>query len=210
MKLLCIGNSITLHFPAPAIGWHGSWGMAASAREKDYVHLLMQFIRRLDGDAAFCICQVSDWESRYKEGSALLEAFAPARRFGADVIVARFVENCPKADFAPEAFRRELETLLQYLDGSGHASFVLTTGFWRHPGDAAIRRLAREKGWPLVELGDLGEDERMKAIGLFTHRGVANHPGDAGMEAMARRIFPALRKQLPLREPGRNEKDTQG
>ena len=45
------------------------------------------------------------------------------------------------------------------------------------------------------ELGDLGENDEMKAIRLFEHSGVANHPGDKGMKAIAERIAAAL---IPL------------
>ena len=33
-RVLFLGNSITLHGPAPAIGWEGNWGMAASTVRK--------------------------------------------------------------------------------------------------------------------------------------------------------------------------------
>ncbi|MBQ2748942.1 MAG: hypothetical protein IJF34_04070, partial [Clostridia bacterium] len=72
---------------------------------------------------------------------------------------------------------------------TGKAKFVLSTGFWRHPGDKAITDFAKIHGLPLVPLGDLGEDPAMKAIGLFDHTGVANHPGDRGMEAIAQRLW---------------------
>ena len=73
---------------------------------------------------------------------------------------------------------------------------ILTTGFWHHPGDDAIRELGKELNLPVVELGDLGERDDMKAIGLFEHRGVANHPGDLGMQTMSDRIFQILKEYL--------------
>ena len=184
-RVMFIGNSMTLHGKSEAIGWHRECGMAASAPEKDYVHLLMD---RLGRENAYCICQVSAWERQYKTGTEQLQRFAQARAFGADVLIMRFVENCPKQDFDDALFRARLAELLDYLNPKG-GKLILTTGFWRHPGDDVIRALASERKLPLVELGDLGEQDEMKAIGLFSHKGVANHPGDEGMAAMASRIF---------------------
>ena len=62
-------------------------------------------------------------------------------------------------------------------------------------GDPAIRALAESRREPLIELGDLGELDEMKAIGLFAHSGVANHPGDRGMLEIAHRICAVL---LPM------------
>lgn len=45
---------------------------------------------------------------------------------------------------------------------------------------------------PLAELGDLGEKDEMKAAAFFDHAGVANHPGDLGMEQIAERIWTKL------------------
>ena len=46
-KILIIGNSISRHHVKPSIGWTSHWGMAASAREKDYVHILISELDRL-------------------------------------------------------------------------------------------------------------------------------------------------------------------
>lgn len=188
-RILFTGNSMTLHGVKREIGWDHNWGMAASARKKDYVHVLMKKVQETDADASFCICQVSDWEVSYKNGEETHARFEAARDFDADIIIMRFVENCPKADFDPVIFKKELGKLMEYLNSSGKAKTIITTGFWRHPGDDAIRMYAKENLLPLVELGDLGDDDAMKAIGLFEHTGVAAHPGDLGMQAMAERIF---------------------
>ena len=86
----------------------------------------------------------------------------------------------------------EYQKLIEFLSQNQKAKIVVTTGFWRHKGDDAIRQVAKKQGYPLVELGDLGEMDEMKAIGLFEHEGVTNHPGDLGMEKIAERIFEKL------------------
>lgn len=195
-RVLFAGNSITLHGKKADIGWHGEWGMAASSIENDYVHLLMSEIRKKDPDSAFCICQVAEWERQYKNGESLYHLFENARSFNADIIVMRFVENCPSDNFDKQVFKMETENFLNYLNPSNTAKIILTTGFWHHPADVGIVELAKESCLPLVKLGDLGEMEEMKAIGLFEHSGVANHPGDLGMKNIANRIFEVLKNYL--------------
>ena len=193
-RIMFVGNSITLHGYREQIGWFGVWGMAASAKERDYVHLTERRILEEEPDASFCICQVSSWESQYKSGETVLPLYRQARNFEADIILIRCIENCSKADFDDDVFITELDKLISYLDAKGGADIVITTSFWHHPGDNALRKYAKEKGYPIVELGDLGERDDMKAIGLFEHSGVANHPGDLGMQTIAKRVSePILR-----------------
>lgn len=45
-RILFVGNSITKHGPAPEIGWHGNWGMAASREENDYVHVAVDMLSK--------------------------------------------------------------------------------------------------------------------------------------------------------------------
>lgn len=197
VRVMFVGNSITLHGVAHDIGWHHRWGMAASAKDKDYVHRLMSKIDMVKEDAAYCICQVASWERGYMGGTEkMYPFFESARAFHADIIVLRFIENCPMDGFDAEIFQSELGKLLAYLNPAGTEKTIITTGFWRHCGDEAIRRFAQVHGIPLAELGDLGEKDEMKAIGLFEHEGVANHPGDLGMQYIAGRIYEKLEEYL--------------
>lgn len=188
-RILFVGNSITLHGINENIGWHGHWGMAASDRSKDYVHLIMEEIKKTDPDAAFCICQVADWERNYKDGASTYHIYERARDFGADLIVFRSLENAPKEEFDKEVFKKSMGELLAFLGNGKNPDVVLTTAFWKHPGDSAITEYAEENNLPLKYLGDLGERDDTKAIGLFEHDGVANHPGDLGMKLIAERIL---------------------
>ena len=198
IRVMFAGNSITIHDIKKEIGWLGEWGMAASKKENDYVHILMKKILQSDADASFCICHVSDWEKNYKSGHSLFDMYKNAKEFNADIVVARFVENCPIENFEGEVFKNEYEKFADYLCNSEKASLIYTGGFWKHPGNVQIADIAAERKVPFVELSDLGEADDMKAIGLFSHNGVANHPGDKGMKTIADRIWNVLENTLQL------------
>ena len=193
-RILFAGNSITLHGYLPEIGWHGEWGMAASSEDKDYVHLLMESIKKDAPDAAFCLAQVFMWESNYTIGCEKHSIYEAARDFDADIIIMRFCENC-FGSYEKEPFEREYALFADYLGVDKGAKAVFTSGFWKHQGaDVSIEQTAKQKNMPFVYLGDLGDDDSMKAIGLFEHSGVASHPGDLGMQNIADRIYKCIKE----------------
>ena len=190
IRVLFIGNSITLHGVAEHIGWYNLCGMAASSIEKDYVHLCVNAFSEFDSETTFAIAQLADWEREYKNGSAVLSNYEICRDFNADVIIVRIVENCPADDFMPEVFQAEYKKMLEFFNKSGKARIILTNGFWLHPADSSIKAVAEEMNLPLINLGDLGE-----AIGEYEHGGVAQHPNDNGMAHIAKRIINTLKSE---------------
>ena len=188
LKIAFVGNSITRHGVAPHIGWMGDYGMAASCAEKDYVHILLNELNRRYGVVQACICNTSVWERGYKNGKEHHCLYQAVKDFAPDIMVMRFVENCQVADFEYETFKTAYREFLDYLK-SDHTTVFLTSSFWIHPGDSAIEEIGDEKRYPYIYLGYLGEMDEMKAIGHFEHSGVANHPGDLGMQTIANRIM---------------------
>ena len=189
MKLLCIGNSITLHFPAPAIGWHGSWGMAASAPENDYAHRLTAMLRAAGKTVDLRLETIVATErepERFDE-----TAFAPFLSYAPDVVVLRVGENVP--DEKAEAFGAAYEKLLGLFCRQTRAAVYAVGSFWKKDGvEDAMRRAAERAGVTYVSLAPI-QGEAYQAVGLFEHPGVAAHPSDKGMEAIAGIIFDAMR-----------------
>ncbi len=192
LRVMFVGNSITLHEVNEGIGWLNAWGMAASAKEKDYVHLCFDHIRQAHPNAKFCICQGGEWERNYKEGDSTLPLFASAREFEADVILIKLAGNCSWENFDSALFKQNYASLVKYLNKSGKARVVVASEFHHHPAEEALEAYTQEMDYPYVPLGDLGERPEMMALGLFEHEGVAHHPGDLGMQNIADRFCRAF------------------
>lgn len=191
IKLLFLGNSITRHGKAENLGWCGDWGMAASSKENDYVHKLISKFCQKGIKVSVCIANLSDWE-RTRNMDLLFTKYLSALRFNADYVIVRLGENA-----CPDKYLSEFELCygeLTDLFSRNGAKIVLTDLFWEYePFDNFVAELAKARGYAFAEIHDLGNDETMKAIGKFSHNGVAVHPGDKGMAEIAERIFRVLR-----------------
>ena len=97
--------------------------------------------------------------------------------------------------FDIEAFKREYPKMVQFFNKS-NAKLIITSSFWKHPGDGEIENYAKSIGADFIYLGELGEDAEMRADGLFKSSGVSMHPGDKGMETIAYLIFEKMRRYL--------------
>ena len=188
VKVLFVGNSITRHGYKPDIGWYGDWGMAASCKEKDYVHRTVAMLEEKLGKLDVCIAQGAIWERDYEDTTAVLnETYAEARDFLADVVIIRIGENMPKGS-APDC-KPQFAQMIRFFASNPKAKVIVTDSFWRNDArDGIIKEIAEEEGYVFCQIHDLEEDEANMAIGLFEHRGVAKHPSDLGMERIAERI----------------------
>lgn len=196
-RILFVGNSITLHDVRPEIGWHGLWGMAASAKEKDYVHQTMRMVHEIAPEAGYMLLQAADWERGFWKELESFENLRIAQEYGADILVFRIGENVLGEHMKEYDLLSAFEKLIDFLNPSGKAQVIVTDMFWPDPKkDDCARRVAEAKGAKFVSINHLGMQDKMKAVGLFEHSGVAAHPGDLGMLKIAEAIFEAMKPML--------------
>jgi hypothetical protein len=191
LKILIIGNSITRHGPKPEIGWDRDWGMAASCEENDYVHLLCSDLKKEGIDSFVMVRQGWWWERNYMNDT-IWDEFKKEHEFDADIVVFRLGENILKDD-RPYCYEK-LKAFAPYI--CPHGKIVFTTLFWKCPTvDGAIKQVAEERGDIWVN-GCFDDDEECMAIGQFEHRGVAMHPSDKGMRAIATSVLGGIKTIL--------------
>ncbi|MDB5352875.1 MAG: hypothetical protein JWN86_4122 [Planctomycetota bacterium] len=198
-KILFLGNSITLHGPAPDIGWTGDWGMAASAREKDYVHRLLDRItKEAGGVPKTMIRNIADLERKQTDFN-ISETLKDELAFEADVVILAIGENAPspKTDEARKRFADTLRELLAQLARHGHPKVFVRSEFWPDAEkDRLLKQACDDAGGVFVDLGKIAADPKNSARSerQIEHAGVAGHPGDKGMSAIADELWAAMKK----------------
>jgi lysophospholipase L1-like esterase len=201
-RILFLGNSITLCAPAPEVGWTDNWGMAASAAEKDYVHLVVDGLaQRLGKRPEFLAANIADFERRYDQLDLGVQ-FREQLDFGADVVVVAIGENVPPLDSAEKqaAFRNRFLKLLTTVQNRGRPAIVVRGTFWPEPTrNEILRQCCAAVGGVFVDVAALGQDPSnfAKSERTISHSGVGIHPGDKGMRAIADAILKAMAAAPP-------------
>ena len=201
-RLLFLGNSITLHGPAPEIGWTGNWGMAATAENTDFVHLLAW---RLADDGTPPELRVRNI-AEFERGFAAFDAaarLADDLAFEPDLVVLAIGENVAAlaADDSQAAFAEACGRLMKVCARGEKSKLVVRSSFWPDPiKDGILRRTAAAAGAGFVDVSALAADERNAARSerKIDHAGVGAHPGDRGMQAIADALWPAVSTALEV------------
>lgn len=194
-NILAIGNSITWHPPAPEIGWNGNWRMAASAPDKDYFSVLESLVKSKKPEANLKSENVYPFERGFS--SFDFSFYEHLRDFNPDILIIRFGENIGEAEINGNEHSESIKLFVDYLANGRKMEVIVTTTFWySQKVNQQLALSAQTNNWKLVYLTDLGFKEENMAIGLFANEGVARHPGDLGMERIAKRIFETLKSYI--------------
>ncbi len=197
-KIIFVGNSITKHGPKADIDWHGNWGMAATSEEKDYVHVVTKALAVKHGATpTIMVKNVADFE-RAHVGYDIAGKFTDAAAFRADLIVLCIGENVAalKTPEAQAKYQEQVTALLKTLRSNPKAQIVVRSSFWANTAkDTAMRQACETVGGTFVDISALSKDEKNYARSErpYKHAGVANHPGDRGMAAIAEEIVKAVK-----------------
>lgn len=197
-NVLCIGNSITIHGPYNDINWYSNHGMAASAPQNDYCHILEQKLKTLNERSTVSAINISSWEINFQDLDLLLNEACSNK----NLIIIRLGENVRDID----TFTTALSDLITYC--KQYTSHVVITGmYWSNPyKEAAIVSNARKHNITYIPINwiyELHRKECSPCIGdtildtygneyLIEGDFIITHPNDYGMMLIANTIYNAL------------------
>ena len=115
-------------------------------------------------------------------------------------------ENVPalKTEMDKVEFKASLLKLLHALQIDNQPTILVRSCFWPNRAkDDVLRQACAESGGVFVDLSGLGQDESLHARSerKFKDAGVANHPGDKGMQATATALIEAMKGSKLLQPP---------
>lgn len=194
---LAIGNSITRHGKADY--WWNEIGMAATRPENDYVHLIASHLEENNEDVCFYAVNFYKWENQAYDRAETYEVIDPYLSDRLDLVTIQLSENV--GDMT--TYKTDYVALIKYVqEMAPEAQVLVIDDFW-DSGDKSLQKqeACEETGVTFVSLSDIkGLPEYKCGMGttvyddegkphIVEHEGVAGHPGDKGMKAIADKVI---------------------
>ena len=196
VKIAVLGNSISLHGIIEGL-WDHESGMAASGAEQDYVHkLLNRIAREKECGIEYTVINISEFERDFENFD--LERLEKIKEFGPDIIIFQIGENVPSEMLRDkeEVFMEKYINLIEYCNGK---EAVICLPFW--PDKEKIKIItetALKSGVYLADLSHLGSGidplNFARSEKKFDNPGVGAHPGDYGMNNIAKILYIIINK----------------
>jgi len=219
-RILCIGDSITLHGcnadTKARLGWDHVAGMAATDQSKDYAHLLAAKIQ-----AVFPARRVELYFDTFGGSGSVrqrLMSIDQVKRVEPDLVVVQLGEHEKEAD-GTGRLTDDYERLLTAFSGQAKPPMVIATGVWSlsrqvkdsagHYGyagwaatiDKVFSRVCAKLGVPFVPVNAVALNPACRGWG--TVPGVRWHPNDRGHAGYADLIFAAFVAKMNGSDHGR-------
>ena len=196
LKVMFIGNSITVHEIRPELGWTRVCGMAASSLENDYVHQVIRYLEQKEDKLSVYVYSGKLWELDYYKFENLDYVLDEIKQYQPDIVIIRIGENTyPNLQKLGYDLFPTFNKLVVFAKQTAKYVFV-TSLFWANDViDNVILRAVKDNDAFYVDIRDLNTPEN-KAIGLFENVDVASHPGDLGMKKIADRIIDSLEQNV--------------
>jgi len=192
IKIAILGNSLTL-IP----DWNGGAGLTASEPSKDYVHILLNTIsteKKLNIE--YLILNIAEFEREFEGFN--FNRLEIIRNFEPDIIIFQIGENVltERLRIKGELFINNYVSLISYCSGE---NVIICLPFWPEKEKInLITEVALKSESYLVDLSHLGSGidplNFASSERKYDNPGVGAHPGDYGMNNIAKLLFITLNK----------------
>ncbi len=212
-RVVAFGNSITTHGDYAAGGFDtkgDSWGMAATAKAKDYIHLWESMIKGINYNSTIKIRDANYFETTYGANYDYGAITATCQQEFADVVSIRLGDNIDDGAVVSRNLKFYLGEFIKACRvANPNMKFILSTSYWERPKyDEAVRAVIadfNQVNSPLIEANLNGkntyENSGWASGNAFPDPAVGNHPGDKGHQEIANTMFEAYKVAIGYSAP---------
>jgi hypothetical protein len=186
IKVLIVGNSTLRHSPASYIGWYGDFGMAATSKDKDFLHVynkLLQVSLKYNYVDVYSK-NIAVWENDFTYN---LNDFVDITSETYDILIVRLGENVSNT----VKYYTALNNMIN-LFKTQNTKVIITGIVWKNETKESIHeQIALENDYKYISFQDFRSNSNNYSWGLFENSRVAAHPSDIGMQNIGQLLYNA-------------------